>query len=58
MSFSVARRFDPVGLLAWIRSEVSESYRPAHSAVLVSDPWWQMDMDYATAWAGVRGASW
>lgn len=51
MSYSQRTGFSPVVVLALIRSEVSEGYRPARYE-LMSDPWWQLDMDYASAWAG------
>ena len=58
MSFSTRTGFNPITVLGWIRSEIAENYRPARSRELMSDPWWQADMDYATAWAGVQGVSW
>lgn len=57
MSFSTIRRFDPVQLLGWIRSEANERYAPK-PANPQHDPWWSMDMDYATAWAGAPGVNW
>lgn len=50
MSFSSSRGFRPNVVLAWLRSEAAENYRPARSAVLQFDPWWQRDFDYLTAW--------
>ena len=49
MSFSTRLGFNPVMVLGWIRSEVAEGYRPARSKELMSDPWWSVDYDYATA---------
>ncbi len=52
MTFSQTRGFSPKLLLSWIRSEIAEQYRPAPHAPM-HDPWWQCDMDYATAHAYV-----
>lgn len=57
MSYSETRGFRPTVLLAWIRSEASERYEPK-PANPPHDPWWQLDCDYRSAWAGVRGVSW
>lgn len=52
MSYSAfLRRFGPVATLIAIRAATGEDYRPARSAVLVSDPWWSVDFDYRTAYA-------
>lgn len=50
-SYSQIRGFNAIEVLGWIRSEVAENYRPARSAVLVSDPWFAVDFDYQTAYA-------
>ncbi|GAA2623914.1 hypothetical protein GCM10010399_64040 [Dactylosporangium fulvum] len=53
MSFSpMLRHFRAVDVLVAIRAQVAEQYRPAPRAPQ-ADPWWQADMNYLTAWAGV-----
>lgn len=56
MSFSsMLRRFGPVATFIAIRSAVVEPYFPRPSSPM-HDPWWQADMDYATAYAYVPEA--
>lgn len=49
MTYSQRAGFSPVVVLALIRSEIREGYRPARSAGLTFDPWWQADPDCQTA---------
>lgn len=53
MSFSARRGFVPALVLAVLRSEAAEGYRPARSAELQFDPWFGGDPFYRTAWVGV-----
>lgn len=51
MSYSpMLRRFGPAATLIAIRSSIVEPYTPRPSSPM-HDPWWQVDMDYATAYA-------
>lgn len=53
MSFSpMLRRFGATATLIAIRAAVCEGYRPARSTELTYDPWFALDFDYRSAWAG------
>lgn len=58
MSFSSSRGFRPTVVLAWLRSEAAENYRPTRTPGLVFDPWFGADPDLASAWAGAPGVNW
>lgn len=51
------RHFPASAVLIAIRSAVCEPPAPRYTR-LPHDPWWQCDMDYASAWAGAPGVSW
>ena len=58
MSYSsMLRRFGPAATLIAIRSAVNEPPAPRYTSMQF-DPWFALDCDYRTAWAGVRGVSW
>lgn len=51
MSFSARRGFVPALVLAVLRSEAAEAYRPTRTPGLVYDPWFGADSGYQTAFA-------
>lgn len=51
------RYFPASSVLIAIRAAVNEPTAPRYTT-LPHDPWWQLDMDYRSAWTGAPGVNW